>query len=406
MRATAARGSWRPARAILHSLPLVAVIVSLTALVGPRPPALQAAGPGPQLHFPLALGAATQGPAGPYYQGELGYGLSTAHNHCDGRVRELGFGYVKFYVRWADYEPQKGAYAWATGAADTLRQAVQDGVRQGVRVLIRVDTPPAWAAPGSGNRPPTNPADYGEFMGALARYLKGWVAAYELWNEPNLSYEWGNAPPDPERYTALLRAAYPQIKAADGRVVVVTAGLASTGGDGGAMALNDVEFIERMYQAGARGFFDALGSHPYGFANPPETRNANNVTDFQRAADQHQVMERYGDGAKKVWATEFGWIVDPASYGHPEYLSDPLWAGRAWQRVDPQAQAAYLVRAYQYAYANWPWMGVMLVFNLDFSTVPWYPPAEPMRWYAIVNPDGSPRPAYQALAAMAKPTRR
>ncbi len=74
----------------------------------------------------------------------------------------------------------------------------------------------------------------------------------------------------------------------------------------------------------------------------------------------------------------------------------------------PQTQADYLVRAYRYAYANWPWMGVVCTFNLDFSTAPWYAnrPAEPMCWYSVLNPDFSARPAYSALRTMAKPTRR
>ncbi|MBI2942171.1 MAG: hypothetical protein HYY04_17200, partial [Chloroflexi bacterium] len=50
-----------------------------------------------------------------------------------------------------------------------------------------------------------------------------------------------------------------------------------------------------------------------------------------------------------------------------------------------------------------PWMRAMLVFNLDFSTVWWYSPAEPMRFYSILNEDGSARPAFDALRNMAKP---
>ena len=42
-------------------------------------------------------------------------------------------------------------------------------------------------------------------------------------------------------------------------------------------------------------------------------------------------------------------------------------------------------------------MMAVFLFNLDFSTVAWYPSAEPMRWYAILNPDRTPRPAYTEL---------
>lgn len=355
---------------------------------------------------PLPTPTPTPAPANPYYDGGFGYGVNMLSNNYVS-VTALGFGYIKLYAKWADYEGKKGAYSWTPNPnSDSFKKTVESALAKGLRVIVRVDTPPSWAAPGSGNRPPTNPGDFGDFMGAYALHMKGRVAAYEIWNEPNLSYEWGNGPPDPERYADLLKAVYPRVKAADPQTVVLTAGLASTGGDGGATSLNDVEFIDRLYRAGAKGYFDALGSHPYGFANSPETRNSNNVTDFQRAADQHGVMERYGDGAKKVWATEFGWIIDPAYYGHPEYLQDARWNGREWQRVSPQTQADYLVRAYQYAYSNWPWMAVMALFNLDFTCVGYYTPPEPMLWYSILDGGFTPRPAYNALKGMSKTTQR
>jgi hypothetical protein len=58
------------------------------------------------------------------------------------------------------------------------------------------------------------------------------------------------------------------------------------------------------------------------------------------------------------------------------------------------------VRAYQKAADEWPWVGAIFLFNLDFSSVPWYDSHEIMRWYAILNPDRSPRPAYTQLKMM------
>ena len=46
---------------------------------------------------------------------------------------------------------------------------------------------------------------------------------------------------------------------------------------------------------------------------------------------------------------------------------------------------------------DWPFVEAIFLFNLDFSTVPWYTASEPMRWYAILNPDRTPRPAYITL---------
>jgi hypothetical protein len=65
--------------------------------------------------------------------------------------------------------------------------------------------------------------------------------------------------------------------------------------------------------------------------------------------------------------------------------------------VSEAQQAEYLAGAYTKVRQDWPFVKAMFLFNLDFSTVAWYPAAEPMRWYAILNPDRTPRPAYSAL---------
>jgi hypothetical protein len=120
-------------------------------------------------------------------------------------------------------------------------------------------------------------------------------------------------------------------------------------------------------------------------------------------------MVENGDSYKQVWAIEFNWILDPGA-GCSGWGD---WPSRWWQRVDVATQADFLVRAYQYAYSNWPWMGVMNVFNLDFATDYWRDYCEPIRWYSITyrvdhrdpaNNPILPRPAYDALAAMPKPS--
>ena len=382
---------------------LLLAVVTLAAFVAPT--AFGATQPTHRVVLPIVAG---RPPADASAQGrQFGYGASIADLGKYGpRLTTMSFGYVKSYLAWSGSEPTQGRYQWTTSpGANDANNIAADAERSGLKLILRVDTPPAWAAPASGNRPPSNPNDFADFMGALAGHLRGRVAAYEIYNEPNLASEWGNQRPNPEQYAQLLRAVYPRIKAADPSALVISAGMATTGGDGGVTAMNDLDYLQRLYDGGARPYFDVLGSHPYGFSTAPDVRNGNGITDFRRAADQYTLMARNGDGAKAVWATELGWLVDSGAYGHAEYLNDPLWSGRQWQKVDPQTQASYLVAAYQYAYRNWPWIGVMVLFNLDFSTVAYYPGAEPMRWYGVVNADGSPRPAFDALRGMAKPTR-
>ena len=63
-------------------------------------------------------------------------------------------------------------------------------------------------------------------------------------------------------------------------------------------------------------------------------------------------------------------------------------------------QADYLVRAYQYAAAQWrPWVGLMTTIYI--AEWEWTPEDEQW-WWAVVLPDGTPRPAYFALKDMPK----
>ena len=42
------------------------------------------------------------------------------------------------------------------------------------------------------------------FCAAVAERYQGRVSAYQIWNEPNLSREWGDQIPDAARYVELL----------------------------------------------------------------------------------------------------------------------------------------------------------------------------------------------------------
>jgi len=73
--------------------------------------------------------------------------------------------------------------------------------------------------------------------------------------------------------------------------------------------------------------------------------------------------------------------------------------------VDEATQADYLVRAFQFAQANWsPWIGLM---STIYIADPEWTEANEQYWWAITRPTapGEPAvvlPAYTALAAMQK----
>ncbi|MFN8457129.1 MAG: DPP IV N-terminal domain-containing protein [Anaerolineae bacterium] len=300
-------------------------------------------------------------------------------------INDMGFNWAKGYVNWETVEPKPGDLRWVD--PDNIVKAFGD---QQVKILMRVHGSPEWARPADTHlsHPPTDVTNFAKFMAALAGRYKGQVAAYEIWNEPNLDYEWGYLPPDPAAYTKMLKAAYTAVKQVDPEALVISGGLATTG-QGSATAYGDLEYLQGMYQAGAKGYFDALGSHPYAYGKSPDEADSWGLA-FTRVEDQHEVMGENGDGDTPIWITETGWVLQ-----------------NSWDLQEHEAigvteaqQAEYLSRAYAKAQKEWPYVRALFLFNLDFSVAPWYPAAEPMRWYAILNPDRTPRPAYTALREM------
>lgn len=311
-------------------------------------------------------------------------------------INEMGFTWVKQKFPWRDIEGiEKGQYDWYR--TDYIVDEVE---KAGLKLLVRLDRQPFWSEPldnqWQDNGPPGDPADFGDFCGALAARYRGRIGAYQVWNEPNLSREWGLRPPDPAGYTELLKACYTAIKAADPEAIVISAGLAPTGTDS-PDAMPDDKFLQGMYDAGAADYFDVLGLNAPGYKAPPELDPADALAEeygggrwfaFRHVEDMRAMMVANGDGRKQVAILEMGWTLDEVN---PDY---------AWHAVDEATQAEYLVRAYQYAAENWqPWMGLMVtIYIADWE---WTPEHEQW-WWSIVLPDGTPRLAYEALREMEK----
>jgi len=344
----------------------------------------------------------------------LGYGAFVANLGNLNMVNDLGFGWFAHPLSWAGAEPINNSYQ-----PDDLDNIVDAAQSNNLKLILRVSDAPDWAW-GMGD-PSQWANEFGDFMVWVAGRVKSRApnleVAYVIWNEPNLPNEWEGRASQPSWMVNLLQAAYPRIKAVDPEAVVVAPGMATTGGSFSGcgvnisttavgmnatytqrllatLAMNDLEFICAIYQNGGQGYFDVLGTHPYGFAYEPE-RNPSSVNGlaFRRAEQQRAIMEAQGDGDKQMWAIEFGWFVNNCP---GEDCSGP-WESRVWQIVSESNQADYLVRAYDYAFENWPWMGVMTFFNLDFNIVSWYQCCDPIRGYGIAN-----NPAYNALKNMPK----
>ncbi|NOZ30201.1 MAG: hypothetical protein GXP39_19395 [Chloroflexi bacterium] len=296
-------------------------------------------------------------------------------------VREMGAPWIVEYFPWAYYEPSPGRFDWSHP------DLVVDHARaQGLTVIARLGYVPEWARPRDTVSSYLDPEGYdafGDFVAAFVAHFKGRVRHIIIWNEPNLSLEWGKRPPDPAGYTELLRVAYTRAKAVDPEVQVLAGALAPTlAPPGHPEAMDDLEYLQRMYDAGAAAYFDALAAHSYGWHFPPDEPAAPDVINFARVELLREIMVRNGDAEKPIYITEGGWN------------DHPRWS----KAVRPAQRVAYTVRAYQKAAEEWPWVEAVCLWAFRF---PW-PTHTYLDYFAFVSTDFTPRPVYLAVQRYAQ----
>jgi hypothetical protein len=244
------------------------------------------------------------------------------------RMASSGAETVRVVFSWSLAQPvARGPIDFS--ATDAL---VAGAAGHGLDVLPVVMYTPGWARadPTAVASPPARNADYTAYLTALvgrygpdgsfwsahpelpARPLRAW----QIWNEPQLGYQW-STPGYVSGYGALLRDAYRALKSADPGCKVVLAGATNL----------SWKVFRRLYaKGGIRGFFDVAAVHPY-------TMEPANVLRILRLV--RGVLRRHGDGDVPIWVTELGF---PASRGRVP-STNPL-------QTTPDAAARRLTSAY------------------------------------------------------------
>lgn len=317
----------------------------------------------------------------------------------------LGVGWVKVQVSWKLHEPRPGEYNEELfGELDRL---VAGANGQDVKVLLSVSKAPEWSRPTTEMDGP--PGDYGQFEGfmrTLATRYTGQVAAYELWNEPNLQREWNGTPLSAADFVDLMRRGAAGVRSADPAALIISGAPATTGINDGVNAIDDRVYFGGMLAAGVAEFVDGAGVHPYGWANPPDARAAdatqvssshNNHPSFFFAdtlEEYHELLVAAGAEAITLWPTEFGWgsfeglVTDTGDPASPPPGSEFMADNSEWE------QAVYTLRAFELAH-GWEWVGPMFLWNLNFTKA--LGPEFQEVGYSLLRHDESRRPVYRAL---------
>jgi hypothetical protein len=223
-----------------------------------------------------------------------------------------------------------------------------------IEILPIVIYAPAWAREdaNTGASPPARPEDYAAYLNALvARYGPAgsfWVEhpelpkrplrTWQIWNEPQLPYQW--AAKDWEQgYGKLLHAAHDALKQADPGCTVVLAGATNFAWDA----------LDSLYaKGGIKGEFDVAALHPY-------TGSAGRV--LTAVGLFKAVMRKHGDGKLPVWITELAWPASKGRVTPPSGLksivtTDKGMALRLTRGYTMLMKTHAVARAYWYTWAS------------------------------------------------------
>ncbi|MCF6390601.1 cellulase family glycosylhydrolase [Mycobacterium sp. MBM] len=245
--------------------------------------------------------------------------LSTSLADINARLdlmQSLGVTNVRIMVPWAGVQPLHPDTPFGLGAPrwDQLDMVVNAAAARGMGILGVLNSTPMWA---SGSTPingqPTNFDRFASFAKSVALRYGDKISAYEVWNEPNSIQFWNTL--DPAAYTEMLKKTYTALKQAEAQIgsdITVIGGVVGAGKTWPGLTMNPVDFVRKMYEAGADGYFDALSFHPYNFEwkfSVGENLPWKEGMPLYQLNKIRELMDSYleeGEEQVKIWITEYG----------------------------------------------------------------------------------------------------
>lgn len=296
--------------------------------------------------------------------GSLAFGGQTNSFANSQKMLEIGMSWVKFQHKWS---PGQGG--------QDLAGRISDAKAKGFKVLMSI--------PG---QPRSSSIDYGQYLSFIEQVAKLTPApdAIEVWNEPNLDFEWPKGQISPENYVnQMLKPAYAKIKAANSAIIVISAAPAPTGYFSGCSAngCDDKFYVERMAAAGAAQALDCIGVHyNEGIISPKRNDGDPRGTHYTRYFNGmiNTYHAAFG-GSKPVCFTELGFVT-------AQGFSEGLPPGFSWAANTTVAdQALWHADAVELAKSNSK-VKMIIIFNVDFD---YYSAEDPQAGFAIIRKDNS-----------------
>jgi hypothetical protein len=276
-------------------------------------------------------------------------------------LRSLGVGIVRISSDWSEQAPDGSAgrppagfdardpNAYPLSRMANLDMAVRAAAAAGITADVDIGFyAPRWATRSSpepdlaGANPYhryVNPTMFAAYAGMLARRYDGSftprgetrplprVNVFELWNEPNLGWDFepqrvGGRAVSPDLYRRMVQLAYPAIKAINPAATVLIGNTSSVGGIAPIPFVEQLACVDRFLRpirTGACAGFKQLPAggfahHPYEYTRPPWEASAGpgevpiaELSRLQWLLDRLVALHRLAPGAAHLWLTEAGY---------------------------------------------------------------------------------------------------
>lgn len=252
----------------------------------------------------------------------------------------LGLDWVGVDIDWAEIWPESGASA----NIKSLDEVFSSAQELGIRCLVSITNPPEWAMRKTGPDPDITAG----FVAQLVRLYPNQVSAVELFPRANTTVGW-NTTPNPQAYLEIYKKTSATLHEINPNILLIAGGLVPINGSDDSSQVNDLEFLQKLYDAGAKELIPVISLRLSGISGLPiDEPGAEKSIVFRHYESIRSVMIENGHEGGVIWITGFSWPSDPPDVPTPENDAVNPSAPNAETQARWFAQAYQLVRSQLY----------------------------------------------------------
>lgn len=254
---------------------------------------------------------------------------------------QSGIDWIGIDFDWQEQWPE----ASQTLDLSALNKCLTFAAENGLSVLLSITNPPDWARTSQG---PDQQMTAGLIM-QFVRLYSGTLKAIELFPGANTRQGWG-AEPNPKAYLELLRSTSQTLSAAQQEIILVAAGLVPLNNPDQSSDMDDLEFLQELYKAGAASQMPVISlRYPTLYREPLAAPWDTKGNVLRRYELVRNLMLENEHAQGTIWLTGFTLPgMDPVTETAPRMISDETSPDLVTNQVHWFSQAYQIMKSQLY----------------------------------------------------------